>query len=261
MGRMERYNQDSTTNRRSNKNQDLYKNIYELGEYSNIEGIATIDKSNEVDITKVKNMLKNREEYQRQKDIKKFTSSEVEIPTYEVFEPDSDKVYDIRDILNKAKINKLDKEEHKSLDSLNFEILKELKEKHDTKIDKDNVHELMDTIAHTSKLNKLSDKELGLDMFDDLKSDDNTTVEDRTSIRALLEEAKKNDESKLASTDTNIDKSFYTSSLNFGNKDYEQIKELNKSVKKNNILMRILFFTVLLVLTGVVIYFVFNMIK
>lgn len=261
MSRMERYNQNSTVNKRSNKNQDLYKNIYELSEYSNIEGIATIDKSNEVDITKVKNMLKNREEYQKQKEIKRITPNEVEVPTYEVFEPDDDKVYDIRDILNKAKVNKPDSEEHKSLDNLNFEILKELKEKHDTEVEKENVHELMDTISHTSKLNKLSDKELGLDMFSDLKSENNTIIEDRTSIRNLLEEAKKNDETKFNTTETNIDKSFFTSSLNFGKDDYEQIAELNKSVKKNNLLMKIIFFTVLLVVVGLVIYFVFNMIK
>ena len=45
MSRMDRYNKE-VENSRSSKNKDLYKNIYEFGEYSNIEGIATIDKSN-----------------------------------------------------------------------------------------------------------------------------------------------------------------------------------------------------------------------
>lgn len=258
MGRMDRYNYNNNSNKRSNKNQELYRNIYEMGKYTNIEGIATIDKSNEVDITKVKNMLKNREEYQRQKDIKKIQAEQVEVPSYEVFEPDEDKVYDIRDILNKAKVNKPKNEEYKALDNINFEILKELKEKHQRDDEKESMHELLDTISSTSKLNKLSDKELGLNMFEELKSS-NTIVESNNSIKNLIDEAKKT--SDLGKTDTGIDKSFFTSSLNFGKKDYEQIQELNNNVKKNNTLVKVLVFFVLLVIAAIIVYFVFNMIK
>ena len=259
MGRMDRYNKDNTTKLRSNKNQDLYKNIYELGEYSNIEGIATIDKSNEVDITKVKNMLKNRETYQKQKEIREFSKKEVEVPKYDFYDIDeSDKVYDIRDILNKAKVNK-PTEENKSLDNVNFEILKELKEKHQKEEEKENVHEVLDEISNTSKLNKLSDSELGIDMFSDLQS--NTMVEDKESIKALLDEVKKNDEEKTVNTNTNMDKSFFSTSLNFATDDFEELKDLKKSVKKNNHLVRVLVYIILLAVAGAIVYFVFNWIK
>lgn len=259
MSRMDRYNKENTTNLRSNKNQELYKNIYELGEYSNIEGIATIDKSNEVDITKVKNMLKNRENYQQQKEIRELSKKEVEAPKYDFYDIDeNDKVYDIRDILTKAKVNK-PAEENKSLDNVNFEILKELKEKHDHEAEKESVHEVLDEISNTSKLNKLSDSDLGLDMFSDLQS--NTMVENKEAIKALLDEVKKNDEQKNVNTNTNLDKSFFTSSLNFATDDFEELNDLRKSVKKNNRLVRILVYVILLSVAGAIVYFVFNWIK
>lgn len=260
MSRMDRYYKvEEQTTKRTRKNEDLYKSIYDLGEYSNIEGIATIDKSNEVDITKVKNMLKNREDYQRQKEIKNFTSSPTEMPNYTVFEPEEDRVYDIRDILEKAKINKPDKEDYKSLNNINFEIIKELKEKHNKK-EEDNLKELVDTISSTSKLNKLSDQELGLDMFNDLKSDNNTIIGDRNSISEILKEVKKNDEKKDV-INTGMDKSFFTSSLNFGKKDFEEISEMNKTVKKKNPIIKVTIFIIILIVTALAIYLVFNLIK
>ncbi len=259
MSRMDRYNKENASNLRSNKNQELYKNIYELGEYSNIEGIATIDKSNEVDITKVKNMLKNRESYQQQKELRELSKKEPEVPKYDFYDIDeNDKVYDIRDILTKAKVNK-PSEENKSLNNVNFEILKELKEKHDHEEEKENVHEVLDEISNTSKLNKLSDSELGIDMFSDLQS--NTMVESKEAIKALLDEVKEKEEEKKENTGTNIDKSFFSTSLNFATDDFEELKDLKKSVKKNNYLVRVLVYIILLAIAGAIIYFVFNWIK
>ena len=261
MSRMDRYNKESE-NSRSNKNKDLYKNIYELGEYSNIEGIATIDKSNEVDITKVREMLKNREEYQRQKEIRKISKKDIEVPSYDVYELDEDeKVYDIRDILENAKINNPTHEEHQSLKNVNYEILKELKEKHFNKKMKEEVIDAVDNISNTSRLNKLSDGELGLDMFDDLKSQNDTIVQDKTAIRKLLEEAKENEEKTKENTNTGIDRSFFTSSLNFGKDDFDEIQELNKSVEKNKKIVKILSFVAILIVVGLVVYFIMNKVK
>ena len=256
MSRMDRYNKE-VENSRSSKNKDLYKNIYEFGEYSNIEGIATIDKSNEVDITKVKEMLKNREEYQRQKEIRKISKKDIEVPTYDVYELDDDeKVYDIRDILENAKINNPTHEEHQSLKNINYEILKELKEKHFNKKMKEDVVEAVDNISNTSRLNKLSDNELGLDMFGELKSQNDTMVQDKTAIRKLLEEAK--EETKKENTNAGIDKSFFTSSLNFGKDDFDEVQELTKSVKKNKIIVKILSFVAIVIVVGIIVYFIIN---
>lgn len=263
MSRMERYYKfDDSTKKRSSKNQELYKSIYELGEYSNIEGIATIDKSNEIDITKVKNMLKNREEYQKQRNFNSIkTVSEPKPTSYEVFERDEDRVYDIRDILEKAKINKPEKESYKALNNTNFEILKEIKEKNHQNSAENDLKDLIDTISETSQLNKLSDQELGLNMFDTLKSTNNTVVDSHTSIRNLLEDVKKSEQKQHENTTTTLDKSFFTSSLNFNEDDFEQIAELNKSVKKNNFMIKILFFLIVIALATGIIIIVFQLIK
>ena len=106
MSRMDRYyKSDYTSNKRTSRNQDLYKSIYEDTEYSNIEGIANIDRSNEIDIAKIKDMLKSREDYQSGRELKNFIPKEEPVK-YETFEREEDRVYDIRDILTQAKTNK-----------------------------------------------------------------------------------------------------------------------------------------------------------
>jgi hypothetical protein len=254
---MDRY-YSNTTNKRTTRNQELYKTIYEDSEYSNIEGIATIDKSNEIDITKIKNMLKNRDDFQSKREFKSYVPKE-DTTGYETFEQGEDRVYDIRDILNKAKENKEEQKYH-NLDQTNIDILKELKLKPKETKPQDDLSTMVDTITNTSKLNKLSDHELGLDMFEDLKSNDNTIVSDKTSIRSILEEAKKQEQNNQE-TQTNLDTSFFTSSLSFSQDDFEQINELKKNVKKNNTLIKVLIFIVILAITVGIIVLVFNLLK
>jgi len=255
MSRMERYYKaNANQEKRSSRNKDLYKSIYDISEYSNIEGIATIDRSNEVDITKVKKMLKNREEYHKQKD---FRTKEVAVdtrPSFNTFESE-EKSYDIRDVLNKAKTNR-PKEDYHILNNFDINEFKEKREKQ--KIEDPELEQLIDKIANTSKLNKLSDKELGLDILSELRSD-NTIVDENNSIKSILEEAKKNEERE--NTKTTLDHSFFTSSMNFSDEDFEQIAELNSNIKKNNWWMKLLIFIILVVIASVVVLTVFNILK
>jgi hypothetical protein len=256
MSRMDRYYKvEEKTNRRTSQNQDLYQKIYDMGEYSNIEGIATIDKSNEVDITKIKKMLKNREEYQKQKDLK--FNKEEELPKIEETKIEDDRSYDIRDILKKAKINKPENEEYKSLDNINYQIIKELKEKNMKKEEEKELKEMIDTISNTSKLNKLTDQELGLDMFSDLKSENNT-IADKDAIKKILDEVKKEKTSEL---NTDMDKSFFTSSLNFGKKDFEELVEVNKKPKKKNIIINIFAYIIVIGISALLVYLIYSLIK
>ena len=260
MSRMDRYykNETLSSGKRTARNQELYNKIYEDSEYSNIEGIATIEKNNEVDITKIKNMLKNREDFPSQKEFRNYSPKEIKEPTYEKFDQEEDRVYDIRDILNKAKTNKTE-EKYQSIQDFNLDYLRKMKE---TKKESNlGLGEMVDTITNTSKLNKLSDHELGLDMFEDLKSKENTIIEGKDSIRSILEEAKKNDLKKQENTSANLDKSFFTSSMNFTDDDFEQIAELNKQMKKNSITIKILIFIVIVAITAGAIFLFFHFLK
>lgn len=264
MSRMDRYyKKDSTSTKRTTRNQELYKTIYQDSEYSNIEGIATIDKSNEIDITKIKNMLENRDIISKPKEFRNYDEKKLEVPLYETFERDENRVYDIRDILKEAKVNKSEEKYH-NLSDVNLDMLKKLKEENNKK-NKDNLENMIDTITNTSKLNKLSDQDLGLDMFSSLKSSGNTIVKEKSSIKSILEEAKKleedNKKNNQSNTSTDLDKSFFTSSMSFKNEDFEQIEELNKNVKKNNFILKLLLFILILAITIGIIVLIFNVLK
>lgn len=259
MSRMDRYYNNSVSTKRTSRNQDLYKSIYEDSEYSNIEGIASIDDNNEVDIVKIKNMLKNYND-NNNRELKRVVNKE--FPKYETFEEDDNRVYDIRDILNKAKSNK-ETEAYHNLDQENVELLRNPQNYKKTIKPSNDLEEMIDTITNTSKLNKLSDNELGLDLFSDLKSKENTTIESRDSIRSILEEAKKKEAQVKEDTTSNnkLDQSFFTSSLSFKDEDFEEIAELKKSVNKNNNLIRILLIIVSIAITISIIVLLFNILK
>ena len=123
--RMERYYKPSKeVTRRTDMNRELYHKIYETNEYSNIEGIATLDTSNEIDITKVKKMLQNREDYKKQKDLRSILYKEKEnVVEVKNEEPEEEKNYDISEILNKAKSEKKPDDKYRSLGNTNYDIL------------------------------------------------------------------------------------------------------------------------------------------
>lgn len=241
--RMERYYRSNNPKRRSQLNQDLYRNIYEDGEYSNIEGVAMIDKNNEIDITKVKKMLKNREDYKRQKEYRNLITKKEEPKvdvSQEFLNDDNIKSYDIMDVLKEAKENKEDEDDrYLSLDNTNYNILKELKiekeNKKDSKDEEEELKELINTITNTSMLNKLGDKELSLKLLEDLQGE--TTVLDNNKTDKSLNK---------------IDESFYTSSMKINLEDFEDEMIDNEKGKA----LKIITFIVLLLLTISLIVFV-----
>lgn len=262
--RMDRYySRNTVVKRRSDRNRELYRDIYATGDYSNIEAVATIDKGNEIDINKVKDLLKNREETYKRTETQIIKPKQVEVRDEQFDEPE--KSYDIREILNNAKTNKNNENKYQSISNTSYDIFKDLREKRRKDIEKENatgkeLRELIDTIANTSMLNSMNDEELSLDLLDDLKSTENTIVADKTSIRSVLEDAKK-EEMKKQQPKPELDKSFYTSSLNFKDEDFEQLANLNTTLKKNNVLIKILLIVVGIAVAVLVIWGVFNILK
>ena len=145
-------------------------------------------------------------------------------------------------------------------------ILKKLKEKKELfkdEPDEDELRELIDTITGNTAINQLNDKELSLDLLDDLKSNnDDTVIKDNSAVKNILEEAKKEEMRKKEDTTTSeLDKSFFTSSLNFGEDDFEKIASLTSNLKKNNVLLKLLVLVVLIAVTAGIIFLVYNFIK
>ena len=258
--RMDRYRDSSTNTGRSRKNQSLYDEIKNLDTYSNIEGIASIERANEIDINEVKKLLRNRENYkkQRQADLFNESNNKEKIETEEIKPVIEEKNYDINAILNKIKSEKQIKTDDNLPRKLNddqYDFLRKLNEKN---VEQSELKELEDEpkdIVQTIKLSKKALENTDSDLLDDLKSD--TMVGEASSIKSIIEE-EKNKTKVLEDTNTmQLDKSFYTSSFGFTKSDFEELKDMNKKIKKSNKFIIILLVLLILSALAVGIYFVF----
>lgn len=246
--RMDRYYEKPRNPRaRSARNESLYKQIQDLDTYSNIEAVATIAKTNEIDITKVKEMIKNRENYKKTKQYRDALNVEKEEKKEEnpkkYFE--QEKNYDIMEVLNKARDSHEEDNTNRSLKNTTYDVLKELNLRNNKYEDsEEELKDLINTI--TSK----NDTSIGL--FDDLTSD--TMVGEASSIHKILEEEKRQQE-KIEST-SEMDKSFFTSAATFSEKDFEDLRNMTHKVKRNNLLLIILSIVVAIIIAGIIIFLI-----
>ena len=251
--RMDRYSKQeiaSTSNARSDRNKSLYKKIEDMDSYTNITGVATIENKNEIDIEKVKAMLKSRESQKRD-----FYDNEVK-EEIELQEPEEIRNYDINDLLSKVKekcsngetnFRKLTEKQKKLLKSLN-ERNKQLKE------EENELDELVKTISNMKAITEKDIDDSNTDdvgLLDDLKSD--TMVGDASSIKKIIDEEK---EFTRELDTVQIDKSFYTSSFGFTQRDFEELKNINHRLKKDNKFIIILLILLIILIIGGVIFFV-----
>jgi len=255
--RMDRYHKSElVTSGRSSKNKSLYEQIRDLDSYSNIEGVATIEKTNEIDISKVQEMIKNRENYKKQKQLRTLLKEEQEeLEKIEEVE-EITKNYDIRDLLSKVKEEPIDENKSRSLRQDQYEVLKSLNTRGKSKQieveeEEKELKELLNTIASTRALSDLTSADVGL--LDDLKSD--TMVGDAASIKKILDDEK---ERKIEETNIEIDKSFYTSSLGFTQSDFEELKDMNHKIKKGNKFIIVLLVVLILLIGAGITFFLLS---
>ncbi len=253
--RMDRYYKSELVSLgRSSKNKSLYEQIKDLDNYTNIEGVATIEKTNEIDISKVQEMIKNRENYKKKRQLRDILKEEVEELEKIEEVQEITKNYDIKDLLSKIKDEPIEEQKSRSLKEEQIEILKSLNVKEKPKKveieeEEQELKELLNTIASTKALTDLKNVESDLDvgLLDDLKSD--TIVGDAASIKKIIEEEK---EKRIEDTNVEIDKSFYTSSFGFTQSDFEELKNMNHKIKKSNkFIIVLLIILIVLIAAGV----------
>ena len=235
--RMERYyKKEAQGSSRTKRNTRLYNSIYSYGKYSNIEGIASIDNTNQIDITKVKQMLDNREKYQAERKYRRLTNEENEVQELPKvrsrYKEEEDRTYDIMDVLTKAREKKEPDDKERVLSKTSYDVLKNLDLKRNaTRKDyydnDDDLKDMIQTITNTSMLNKLDDADLAADMFSDLKGhNEDTQVGNLNNIKELIEENKKNEKEK--EKEQTMDNSFFTSNLKLKKKDFVGYEEEEK---------------------------------
>jgi hypothetical protein len=248
---MERYYQseqkdETLVKKRTVINKELYDNIYDDFEYSNVEAIANIDKTNEIDINKIKEMLKQRE-FDQSKDerpiVKRAPASFVEV--------EEEKNYDINEILIRAKENKETTPQNRMTNVKHLEISRTIEEKKHRAIndetDEEELKDLINTITKTSYINKMEDKDLSLNLLSDLKGKDNTITTDNESIRKIIEAQKEALEKKEDKKEI-VDQSFYTSGVSFSKEDFDSLDKDEK--EEVSIVVKALVFVMLVILTA-----------
>lgn len=259
--RMERYsdlNSNSKTDSRVQKNQILYDEINSqtLSRINSNDNFKVIEEvSKDIDIQKIKKYISSLSEEGKERKRLVVNSKITETPVEETEEP---RVYDINSIIEDAKAKKessYEEDKYKKLHNTQYDILKKLEvfDKETEKIETEfntNERTLIDLI------NTISVKKSENDLLSELTGgSDNTVVTDPIKEEIEKEEVQIT-EVKPSGADTanlsNIDKSFYTNSMNFSKEDFEGINELENEVTKNSFVTKFFIFLLILLVIGTI---------
>lgn len=293
---MERYDnitQDLNCNNysRVNKNTSLYEDVKrsELSRVKNNTNVRIIEQNGKtIDLEKIRKYINEVNNEPRSK--RSVLSIPKEEKTIES-KPTPEKVYDINSVLEKARSGReveYSSERYKKVRSDEYDILSKIKMYEDVKEDIDETPELnteektivdlINTVTvHKGDLNLLeelmgegettkpiSEEQRDLSFKDVI--DKETTSESLISEKVMNENTKEFEKTKelvnLKEKMTDIDNSFYTSSMKFNKDDFEGFEELEKSVKKGSFFKVILIIILVLsILSSLVIManYVFNL--
>lgn len=293
---MERYDNitpdlNSNNYSRVNKNTSLYEDVKrsELSRVNNNTNVRIIEQNGKtIDLEKIRKYINEVNNEPRSK--RSVLSIPKEEKTIES-KPTPEKVYDINSVLEKARSGReveYSSERYKKVRSDEYDILSKIKMYEDVKEDIDETPELnteektivdlINTVTvHKGDLNLLeelmgegettkpiSEEQNDLSFKDVI--DKETTSESLISERVMDENTKEFEKTKelvnLKEKMTDIDNSFYTSSMKFNKDDFEGFEELEKSVKKGSFFKVILIIILVLsILASLVIManYVFNL--
>ena len=293
---MERYDNitpdlNSTNYSRVNKNTSLYEDVKrsELSRVNNNTNVRIIEQNGKtIDLEKIRKFINEVNNEPRSK--RSVLSIPKEEKTIES-KPTPEKVYDINSVLEKARSGReveYSSERYKKVRSDEYDILSKIKMYEDVKEDIDETPELnteektivdlINTVTvHKGDLNLLeelmgegettkpiSEEQKDLSFKDVI--DKETTSESLISEKVMDENTKEFEKTKelvnLKEKMTDIDNSFYTSSMKFNKDDFEGFEELEKSVKKGSFFKVVLIIILVLsILASLVIManYVFNL--
>jgi len=251
---MDKYNETTNTNEitttRSQKNEQLYQNIYTNRRYTEI---GNIEKDNIVDITNTfgKPSKSSRSDFQKSRilyedgfisdygedDIKENTASETE----------KIKSYNLNEVLEEARKNrsvdveekqrKIKNVEYSILSDLSQEKLKDYRERKEKPLSKDEEEDLEDLI-HTITSNSLR-KKIDDGLLTDLMPETEEEPVISTDFLESLDLAKEQDENtgeseeKEMTLETTIDHSFFTKSMDLSKEDIIPDDEVENMVDES----------------------------
>lgn len=275
--RMEKYNEyvPKPRTNRTNKNKDLYDDFYTNSSYYDQRG--SIDNAYEIDSSY---SYDSRTDYQRVKDYRqllkpKEINSKEELKKY--LNTGEDKDYNLSDVLEKARKNrevedqvaerkrKIRNNEYNIFEGATLEDLKKRKEEIDK--EKNEIEELINTIS-SKTLKEDIEKEASKDLLSDLMTDDDedkvsndNTFEDTNINQTITSSVSKlildkEEERKKDSEISDIDRSFYTKSMDLSDEDFEVIDEFGEIVEKKHTALKVFLLLILLVVIAIAVYLI-----
>ncbi len=282
MGRMDRYDNSNKQKVRSRteKNQDLYNDLGNLEKYTMLTDVSKIEA---VELDAAKKNYRTREGYHSLKDYsleieKQPFRKELDEFNY-LYNNDEHKTYDINRVLEEAKeLRKKDNLERKrKLHNEKYNILESSEEdlekfKEETKLrhkpieNEEELEELIHTIT-SKELREEIDKRNSDENTNTLLSDlmaTNVNEEVLKPIATKIEDSKVEEDTKkldkvkekTMSLKDEIDKSFYTKSLDLSEEDFESDDEVEVKPSKLLGFIKFLLSLILIVAVGFGVYYV-----
>lgn len=232
MRRMDRYNDTNNYRlKRSDKNQELYRNVSNNTRYTNITDVTNAN-AFEIDNNN-KSIYNSRENYQKMKkyqDIEPIPRSKKELADVNyLYKNQENKIYDINSVLEEARKNRQDKdalEEKRKLKNTSYNILADLnkeelekyraeKKNKIEKLNEGELRDLIDTITSKTLAGEI-DQATSVDLLSDLMA---TSIIDKVDKPSNIAEEKK----ELKDSDVDLKQSLSKEIL-----DQKQLKELEK---------------------------------
>ncbi len=210
--RMDKYKNEDSIPTRSDKNKDLYKQIYNA--YDEFENLIVPSNAREINPDDLKKEITSRQDYRKQKDLDDITNnntnnSVIRKEKITLEQKQEEEIYDINELLNKATSDSKKPELNTQVLS-NEDYLKRLKlDNRRTNIEQ--VKEMYDEIKEESieeDESLMKTANLSLEILSDLKGDS-----DKTLVSAPIKNEELPNDVK--------DADFYSNTYKFSKKDFE----------------------------------------
>lgn len=237
--RLDRYDNVNAASRVS-KNQNLYDDIYSNTNYTNM---VVIDDSNEIDISKIKEIIDNSKGQNKRIERNNFNKEEYDNLTNTSIE--EKKLYDINEVLKEAKNQRNIMEEANEKRKIqNYKFRENLDEElsKTRKVYENLIKEEKELLNIMNTMTNVSSDDLALDMFSDLTKDEGLTE--------VLEEVKTDVNIKQIENDDTTE--YSTDTFMFNTKDFDSIEDLREDVEKTSVFIKILIFIItVVIITGI----------
>lgn len=264
--RMDKYASDEKKRyERSKKNTKLYEEVYDdIYRNTTYKNMEIIDSAKEININKLRNMLDDKYDTKQFRTLRKYSIEDIDKDDKPIFNEKREKVYDINEILDKAKSRRSFLEEAKEKQKyINFSEYRG--KKYNSSYDEiEKEEQELEELINTMAIPKQNDEtKEALDMFSDLKGSDNTIVTNPIDTSFEVPDVSENTKTStedirndLEKTLVKADRTFYTDSNMFTKNDFEDFSTLTRQLKRSSRTKKGIIILIVLIALSIIGYFV-----